>query len=1044
MKKSNHDLIRLRRQREYSNPLIRLAAVALFCGWAAVAQSTDLPGYLNASFVPVGAMNSARNEHTATLLQNGKVLITGGQGSDGGVLDTAELFDPATGASTSLPNMMSSQRFRHTATLLPNGKVLIAGGGNGGQSVNTAELFDPATGNFTLLPKTMRSWRDGHTATLLQDGNVLIVGGQAFGTYTNSAELFDPSSGTFTSVFPMAATRIDHTATLLPNGKVLITGGLTTTDTVPGVVGGLVSISAELYDPVSRTFSSLPNMSVPRARHTATLLTNGKVLVTGGLSPGPATSTNSADLFDPDLGIFVPAAPMNVARYFHSATLLPNGKILIAGGFAAVGDLQPTNTVELYDPVTGTFAVLPATMSSARGAHSATLLPDGELLIAGGYDGLKRTASADLFQPALGSFTSLSPVTMASVRFNHTATLLPSGKVLIAGGDGDINSDEADVFDPTSGIFKLLPSTMTTGRSAHTATLLPSGKVLITGGVANGTITGTNAAELFDPVSETFSTLPMMTTARIFHTATLLPNGKVLIAGGFGVLNKNSTITNTAELFDPASETFTELPPMTATRGFHKATLLPDGRVLVVGGIASDATNLNTAELFDPNAGTFVPLSNTMTAARLLCTLTPLPNGKILIAGGAAAATAELFDPGSQTFMAISPLNSTRTGHTATLLPSGKVLIAGGVTNSGTILETAELFDPALGTFTSLSPTALPTGDGLAGRMNSRRGYHTATLLSNGKVLLAGGLTNNGATNSAELFDTDLGFSDARRPMILTASNPVAASASLGLSGSHFRGDSESSAGGTNSSATDYPLVQLQRIDNEQMFFVLSDPTTNWSDTAFTSQALSTVPPGPYRVTIFTNAIPSLQKIVNLEAAAPSPVPLITVVSRKIHGTAGNFDIDLTNGNGIECRSGGANGDYTLVFTFANPLTTVNGAGVTSGTGSVSSKNIDPNDAHNYVVNLTGVTNVQRITVGLTNVTDSVGNFSPSVSATMGVLIGDMNGNGLVNSTDSSLVQAQSGQAVTSSNFRMDINGNGIINSTDTSIVRSNSGSGLP
>jgi len=178
------------------------------------------------------------------------------------------------------------------------------------------------------------------------------------------------------------------------------------------------------------------------------------------------------------------------------------------------------------------------------------------------------------------------------------------------------------------------------------------------------------------------------------------------------------------------------------------------------------------------------------------------------------------------------------------------------------------------------------------------------------------------------------------------------------------------------------------------------------------------------------------------EHYALPPVQLNGVVSRKVHGSAGTFDVDLALAD--ECRSGGANGDYTLVFSFANTLTSVSGASVTSGTASVVSSNIDSSDAHNYIVNLTGVANGQRITVGLTNVTDTVGNFSSAVSAQMGVLVGDVNGNGLVNSTDTSRVQAQSGQGITSSNFRMDVNANGLINSTDTSIVRANSGTGLP
>jgi hypothetical protein len=177
----------------------------------------------------------------------------------------------------------------------------------------------------------------------------------------------------------------------------------------------------------------------------------------------------------------------------------------------------------------------------------------------------------------------------------------------------------------------------------------------------------------------------------------------------------------------------------------------------------------------------------------------------------------------------------------------------------------------------------------------------------------------------------------------------------------------------------------------------------------------------------------------------PMPAVLIGVVSRKAHANAGTFDINLplTGNVGVECRSGGAGGSYTIVFTFANALTNVAGATVTSGTGLVGSSSIDPSDAHNYIVNLTDVTNAQTITVSLTNVTDSAGNFSPAVAESMRVLVGDTNGDGFVNSADIGQTKSQSGQSVTSSNFREDVNADGFINSADIGLVKSKSGTAV-
>ena len=182
-----------------------------------------------------------------------------------------------------------------------------------------------------------------------------------------------------------------------------------------------------------------------------------------------------------------------------------------------------------------------------------------------------------------------------------------------------------------------------------------------------------------------------------------------------------------------------------------------------------------------------------------------------------------------------------------------------------------------------------------------------------------------------------------------------------------------------------------------------------------------------------------IAKIVQL------PVQLNAVVSRKVHGMAGTFDVDLplTGPQGVECRSGGANGNYTLVFTFANALAGVGGASVTSGSGSVSSSAIGT-DAHQYIVDLSGVGNAQYLTVSLTNVTDSAGNSSSAVSATMGVLVGDVNASGVVTSGDTNLCKAQALQPVTSANFRNDVNASGSITTGDVNLIKQNALTQLP
>ncbi len=173
---------------------------------------------------------------------------------------------------------------------------------------------------------------------------------------------------------------------------------------------------------------------------------------------------------------------------------------------------------------------------------------------------------------------------------------------------------------------------------------------------------------------------------------------------------------------------------------------------------------------------------------------------------------------------------------------------------------------------------------------------------------------------------------------------------------------------------------------------------------------------------------------------------LATVVSRKTHGSAGTFDVDLpaSGSPGIECRNGGANGDYTIVFSFANPLDSVGGASVTSGTGSVSSATINANDARQYIVNLTGVTNAQVVSVSLTTVVDRTNRVLGAFSVSMGVLIGDTTGNGSVNTSDIGQIKSESGNAVTASNFREDLTADGSISAGDVALAKSRSGTVLP
>ena len=353
-------------------------------------------------FTSTGSMVIAREDHTATPLYDGKVLIVGGVhwtkvegcarcSPQLSALASAELYDPATGKFT-LTGNMSVPRVFHTATLLGNGKVIVAGGDNRNDTIySTAELYDPATGLFTLIGNMMTTERSGHTATLLENGKVLVAGGASVGGSSSSAEVFDPTTEEFTPTGSMSVGRFFFAATLLNGGRVLVAGGVCDDN---GRTGAGTS-SAELFDPATNTFALTGSMSVERSAHAATLLTSGAVLVTGGATSNGVAAT--AELFDPVTGTFALTGNMLSPREFHTVTRLDDGKVLVTGGFEGNGTLS---SAELFDPASGSFT-LAGNMETERSEHTATLSTNGQVLISGGINnqngGLSSLATAELF-----------------------------------------------------------------------------------------------------------------------------------------------------------------------------------------------------------------------------------------------------------------------------------------------------------------------------------------------------------------------------------------------------------------------------------------------------------------------------------------------------------------------------------------------------------------------------------------------------------------------------------------------------------------------
>jgi hypothetical protein len=344
-------------------------------------------------------------------------------------------------------------------------------------------------------------------------------------------------------------------------------------------------------------------------------------------------------------GMFVPAGDMTMARAGHSATLLPDGTVLIAGGDGPLlGGVTAGRSAELYDPATGTFAPT-GSMIEPRYFHTATLLPNGKVLIAGG----SQDTTAELYDPSTREF-SLTGRMGAQQRW-VLATLLGNGKVLVA---GDV---DAELYDPATATFVPAAPYAASSRGS-TATLLADGRVLFV---------GDEPAQLYDLVSNSFSIAGLLASAGLpgvdQQTATLLNNGKVLIAGGSNDEVAPAGRVAAAELYDPATGAFTATSAMHSPRDAHAAVLLPDGKVLIVGGdtgsfigggVSVYAGSLASAELYDSSSGTFAP-AGSMNAARTGPQATLLKNGEVLITGGfsycgigcfhGSLASAELYHP---------------------------------------------------------------------------------------------------------------------------------------------------------------------------------------------------------------------------------------------------------------------------------------------------------------------------------------------------------------------------------------------------------------
>jgi hypothetical protein len=549
---------------------------AMILSWSSTSLSVVVPTGASAGNVVVTSNSESSNTAVFTVLPTPSIAgLSTSSGAVGTLVTiTGTNFGSSQGTVTFNGTVATPTSWSAGSIVVPVPAVATSG------NVVITVSGVPSNGvNFMVVPTiTSLSPTSGTVGTLV------VIAGTGFGpNLVTGAVTFNG-----TAVTPISWSITSITAPVPPGA---------TTGNVAVTVGGVSSNGANFTVQASGFVAATGQMTFARNGQTATQLSTGQVLVTGGMnSSGVLTS---AELYTPSSQTFASAGTMNVARWLHTATQLNDGTVLIAGG-SDLANEETLDTAEIYSPTTGTFTLLTSTLNTARVAHTATLLDNGQVLIVGGYDpdyGL--IADAELYDPPSQTFIDLGYTN--SPRYGHTATVLQNGQVLIAGGETDaIPSgafNTAEIFNLTNETFTPVPAPMNASREGHAAVLLNNGQVLITGGdnPPNGSL---SSAEVYDPPTSTFIAVPSaMTAPRISHMMTVLNGGKVLIAGGSTDSNAGSVALNSAELYDPTTQSFVAVGNMTSVREHQTATLLNDGTVLEDGG--TDGTNIfNTADIY--------------------------------------------------------------------------------------------------------------------------------------------------------------------------------------------------------------------------------------------------------------------------------------------------------------------------------------------------------------------------------------------------------------------------------------------------------------
>jgi len=817
---------------------------------------------------------------------------------------------------------MHSQRSYFTLSLLPDGRVLAAGGyyyDSDDHYLNSSEIFNPVDQQWYNVADSMSAGRRNHTATMLLDGRILVVGGENASDKLNTAEIFDPATNLWSDAPSMTIKRVGHTATRLNDGRVLVVGGcfsnLACTDTI------------EIYNPQTNSWTFIDDLVfTARRNHSAVLLPDGTVLITGGMNYGSPYNTyyNTAYLFDPAGNSWTPKAAMNATRSEHFMAVRRDGKVLVVGGYKSgiLGNIYIKST-ELYDPVSNTWTAKTDLWANGRRGATGILDPYDNFYLIGGYNvdypaGVFVSETRDIDTDT--DWATFAYIDDVYPRFDHAAIQLVNGDFLIAGGRIGLTgtySDTAQIYQNLSGSSVSYPNTLGDGVYLSAGTLLENGDLLITGGIGEAAMSSTGLCSkntyLWSNTLDERDDLPSMTYQRCGHTATLLKDGRVVVIGGSPTATF-STSLRFVEILNGDEWQIVSTPYETSG---GTATLLPNGEILII-----DLNNKPYGLLFNPDSLETRRTTDTYSGHYNGHTATLLPNGKVLIYGSSQSNIMELYDPIADTFSTVTPPLHMFTNHTATLLADGRVLFVGGRNTDISYLEPnvplfdVRIYNPGTNLWTTMADmnlahrnhSAVLLLDGkvaifggesfsesemdvveifdvpanewvISGLMHVDRRYHDAIMSPQGNVFIFGGLSSGDdpvvALERYCFWNTPIPAwqesNDFWQPTIMDIDLTASSSGKIyNITGEHLAGDLEASSGRSGQSNTNFPFVRVVRLDNQQSVWLKMDG--NASASTFLSNVEDVLPEGPVMVFTFASGSRSEGKVI-LSAEPPVYVP---------------------------------------------------------------------------------------------------------------------------------------------------------------------------